>query len=192
MIIDLETGEQTEIYAGDAVDPRWSPDGKWILFWSVGVVDDDGRFRITGRRDIGVIRPDGSDMKLLTDDVEFDWSPAWTDDGRRIVFSSNRGGPIGLWEIDFDPETGEVGSTPRPIPAPSTYAGRLDVSRDGETIVYVDGMTTGAIYRVPIDLETMQTTGLPEQLYQEGFSQQFGHIVGWNADDPLRWSDASG
>ena len=155
------------------MDPRWSPDGEWILFWTVGLVDEEGVFQITGRRDIGIVRADGSEPRLVTDDVEFDWSPAWADDGRKIVFSSNRGGPVGLWELDFDPETGEVGSEPRPIPAPSTYAGKLDVSNDGEAIVFVDGMENVRFGRIRIDLETLETEGLPERIFDGGFGNLF-------------------
>ncbi len=172
-IIDLETGDDREIHPGDAVDPRWSPNGEWIIFWTVGSVDEDGVFQITGRRDIGIIRADGTDARLVTDDVEFDWSPAWADGGRRIVFSSNRGGPVGLWELDFDPETGEFGDEPRPIPAPSTYAGRLDASSDGDSIVFVDGMENVRFGRIPIDLDTLETSGLPEQIFDGGFGNLF-------------------
>ena len=172
-IIDLESGDDREIYPGDAVDPRWSPNGEWILFWTVGPVDESGVFQITGRRDIGVVRADGSEARLITDDVEFDWTPAWADGGRKIVFSSNRGGPIGLWELDFDPETGETGKEPRPIPAPSTYAGRLDVSSEGNAIVFVDGMENVRFGRIRIDLDTLETNGLPEQIFDGGFGTLF-------------------
>ena len=173
VLIDLDTRKQQTIFDGDAVDPRWSPDGEWILFWTVGKVEEDGRFNITGRRDIGVIRPDGTDMKLLTDDIDFDWSPIWADNGSRIIFSSNRGGPIGLWEIDFDSSTGTTTSKPRPIPTPSSYAGRIDATSDGRTIVYVDGMGFNSHDRVPIDLETMEVSGLPERVFHKDFAANF-------------------
>ncbi len=173
LIVDVESGESRMIYPGDAVDPRWSPDGQWILFWTVGFVDEEGRFEITGRRDLGIIRADGTDARLLTDDLEFDWRPAWGQDGASIVFSSNRGGPMGLWELDFDPSTGEVSSTPRPIPAPSTYAGDPDVTRDGRMIAYVDGMGSYRILRAQIDLETLELTGIPEVVVGGGVAGDF-------------------
>ncbi|MDG2022003.1 MAG: protein kinase, partial [Phycisphaerales bacterium] len=173
VIVDIETGDATEIFAGDAVDPRWSPNGEWILFWSVGTVDEDGRFNITGRRDIGVVRADGSDFRLITDDLEFDWSPAWAENGRKIIFSSNRGGPIGLWELDFDPETGSTAARPRPLPAPSTYAGSIDVSKSGDAIVFVDGMGSNSLNRVRFDPETLESIGLPESVMSGGFSGNF-------------------
>lgn len=173
VVIDVETGDSEQIYAGDAVDPRWSPNGEWILFWTVGVVDAEGRFQITGRRDIGVVRADGTEPRLVTDDLEFDWSPAWSDGGRKILFSSNRGGPMALWELDFDPETGALGDTPTPLPAPSSYAGDMDVSRDGRMIVYVDGMGTARVQRVQVDPETFELKGIPEVVVDGGVSGLF-------------------
>ena len=173
VVIDVDSGDTQQIYAGDAVDPRWSPNGEWILFWTVGPVDEEGRFQITGRRDIGIVRADGSEARLVTDDIQFDWSPAWSEEGRKILFSSSRGGPIGLWELDFDPETGEFGSVPRPVPAPSTYAGDIDVSSDGRMIAYVDGMGSSRILRVKIDLETLEPDGFPEYVVEKGVGGLF-------------------
>ena len=172
-VIDIESGEASTIYAGDAVDPRWSPDGQWILFWTVGAVDEEGRFQITGRRDIGIVKADGSQARLVTDDYDFDWSPAWSEDGTKILFSSNRGGPMGLWELDFDPETGEVGEEPRPLPAPSTYAGDMDVALDGRLVAYVDGMGSSRVQRVKIDLETLELDGIPEVVVNGGVGGLF-------------------
>ena len=173
LVVDVETGEATEIFAGDAVDPRWSPNGEWIVFWTVGLVDEEGRFQITGRRDIGLIRADGTDFRLITDDTEFDWSPAWSDDGRSILFSSNRGGPIGVWKLDFDPETGSVGTQPMPVPMPSSYAGSLDATRDGRMIAYVDGMGSTSIKRVALNPETLMLDGLPEEVFTGGYGGLF-------------------
>jgi Tol biopolymer transport system component len=48
--------------------PTWSPDGQWIAFHS----DRDGDF------DIYIVRPDGSDLRQLTDNDDNDMQPSWS------------------------------------------------------------------------------------------------------------------
>jgi serine/threonine protein kinase len=47
---------------------------------------------------------DGSSPRALTNDAFFERDPVWNGRGDRIVFQSNRGGQIDLWEID--PQSG--------------------------------------------------------------------------------------
>jgi Tol biopolymer transport system component len=48
--------------------PTWSPDGQWIAFHS----DRDGDFEIY------IVRPDGSDLRQLTDNDANDMYPSWS------------------------------------------------------------------------------------------------------------------
>jgi Tol biopolymer transport system component len=48
--------------------PTWSPDGQWIAFHS----DRDGDF------DIFIVRPDGSELRQLTDNDDDDMQPSWS------------------------------------------------------------------------------------------------------------------
>jgi len=47
--------------------------------------------------DICTIKPDGTDMRRLTQDPANDESPCWSPDGRYIIFSSNRSGRYQLY-----------------------------------------------------------------------------------------------
>src|SRR5206468_7923766 len=69
--------------------PRWSPDGKQIVFYS------DAR----GNRDIYVIRADGGVPKQLTTNPSEDSNPDWSADGKWICFSSDRRGHDELWKL---------------------------------------------------------------------------------------------
>jgi serine/threonine protein kinase/WD40 repeat protein len=68
-----------------------SPDGEWIVFRSYG-----------RQEDLYLVRPDGSELRKLTDDIHKDRGPSWSPDGSRIAFYSNRGGPYEIWAIRPD------------------------------------------------------------------------------------------
>jgi TolB protein len=74
--------------AGDSW-PDWSPDGHWIAF---SRLDDptEGRGGTRWRRDIWLVRPDGAALRKLTRHAGANDWPAWSPNGRRIVFGSDR------------------------------------------------------------------------------------------------------
>lgn len=76
-IVGLD-GRRRKLPVGDrpARQPDWSPDGRWIAFMSRG--------------DIFVVRPDGTGLRRVVDDLAADVGPAWSPDGASIVFTSNR------------------------------------------------------------------------------------------------------
>lgn len=70
--LDLATGKATVVVPRFAASPKWSPDGRRILFWS-----DRG-----GTKEIWTVNGDGSGAARLTDGGdgyhEADWSPNGT------------------------------------------------------------------------------------------------------------------
>ena len=68
------------------MQPRVSPDGTRIAVFSADQEDD-----------IWIWDMGRAKLTRLTLDPRQDWHPVWTPDSRRIVFSSDRGGPLNLW-----------------------------------------------------------------------------------------------
>ncbi len=148
--LHVPSGRISELTSGGAVnlDPRFSPDGRRIVFVSTQY---NRRFHIfladfadgalaNVRRLTGETRAEQPRYYYSLYDHEI--SPAWSPDGREILFISNRGhqhGSGGIWRMPVDCAGG-------PPCAPSaaveihreetTWRARPDWSRDGKNVVY--------------------------------------------------------
>ena len=77
---------------GSDAFPRWSPDGRKIVFTR----------EAAGNVDIYTMNVDGSNVRRLTDTPGPDTLPAWTPDGAQIVFRSARDGNWGIYIMNAD------------------------------------------------------------------------------------------
>ncbi len=90
----LRIGEVTLLQnrAGTLVPTDVSPDGRWLALSNA-----HGR-----QQDIFLMRPDGSGLTRLTDDLARDWQPRFTADGTTLTFYSNLSGQYDGWSIRTD------------------------------------------------------------------------------------------
>lgn len=65
----VASGEKRLVSKGDAVEPRWSPNGKLIAYWGIPAG--------TSWRDISVIPAAGGPPVAVTNDEPLDASPVW-------------------------------------------------------------------------------------------------------------------
>ncbi|MGB7728882.1 MAG: PDZ domain-containing protein [Candidatus Acidiferrum sp.] len=73
-------------------DPAWSPDGKWIAYFS----DETGEYALHLSPQDGM----GKVRKInLGEPPSFFYSPTWSPDSKKIVFSDKR---LNLWYLDID------------------------------------------------------------------------------------------
>ncbi|MCB9279644.1 MAG: VCBS repeat-containing protein [Lewinellaceae bacterium] len=108
------------------VHPRWSPDGSRLLFNTFPLTADEPH-------DVFTIRPDGSDLRNLTqgkfpDGQANDWFP----DGQKLLFSSGKYPSIQLFTMDID--AGGVHRLTSGEQMTCTYA---SCSPDGKKILFV-------------------------------------------------------
>jgi TolB protein len=69
-ILELVSGEIKQLTdGGNNAAPSWSPDGRWIVFNSMRASSENAN--------IFIMRPDGSDVRQLTNDGEPNWQPRW-------------------------------------------------------------------------------------------------------------------
>jgi Tol biopolymer transport system component len=117
----------TDPFGGPAdIQPAWSPDDAKIVFASTRCCNTEHRL---GDYALYVMRPDGSEMRQITDGPQRASNPAWSPDGSLIAYLANQ---RALWVVDAD------GSNPRALPA--TGLGRfikaLAWSPDGKEIAF--------------------------------------------------------
>lgn len=73
-------------------DPAWSPDGKWVAWFS----DEDGEYALHLRAPDGL----GPVRKVaLGQPPSFFYGPRWSPDSRKIAFTDKR---LNLWYVDLD------------------------------------------------------------------------------------------
>jgi dipeptidyl aminopeptidase/acylaminoacyl peptidase len=100
MTVEVGNGEIETISATKAAEsgPRYSPDGRWLLF----VISDDPP-RWAGYRRLALIPTGGGAVKLLAE--TFDAQPNiidWSADGKKIFFAETRGTVSRIYSLDVN------------------------------------------------------------------------------------------
>jgi Tol biopolymer transport system component len=83
--------------------PRWSPDGKEILFWETPVGKSSRMYEVSA--------DGGSPRQLLPDDPNPQQDPNWSPDGSKIVIAGSSNDPASVVRI-LDLKSGKVSTLP--------------------------------------------------------------------------------
>jgi eukaryotic-like serine/threonine-protein kinase len=95
----------------------------------------------TGTNDIWLLEIARGTMSRLTFDPSNDWTPLWTRDGTRVVFSSNRTGKFGLYQKAAQGESADQ-LLLRPTLVKSHALRPEAWSPDGRALIYMSFITT--------------------------------------------------
>jgi TolB protein len=112
--------------------PAWSPDGKWIAFTSTR----------HNNQELYIARPDGKDVKRLTEHSGLDAHPAWSPDGKWIAFTTDRWGDLELALLEMGSLkvtrlTESRGLDDYPAWSPDGKQLAFTTNRDGNFEIYV-------------------------------------------------------
>jgi len=133
------------------VRPRWSPDGKRIVYQNIERTNFFARVVDVGSRR----------STMLTSGLFQDVDPVWSPDGREIYFSSTRGGGWNLWSAPVRRD-GTLSDAPQQL----TTGGGQDVdpaiSADGTRLAFTILHQNADIWRLPVSPQTGQPTGAPQ------------------------------
>ena len=137
-------------------DPSWSPDGKWIAYFS----DESGEYALHLRDQTGM----GEVKKIgLGNPASFFYSPVWSPDSKKIAYYDKR---LNFWYVDIDKGTPvKVDTSPRGSNFGPSW------SPDSRWIAYAKPLQSWYsaifIYSLEDKKSTQVTDGLSDAIFPE-------------------------
>ena len=137
----------------------WAPDGRHIALsagnsgFAIGGLE---WFANTGPSEILVVPVERGTPVPVTDHTSLNVSPAWTPDGRRLLFVSDRDGPRDVYAVRVDASGAPAGPVLRVTTGLNPHS--ISLSADGRRIVYSVFTARANIWSLPIPTGAPITT----------------------------------
>jgi tricorn protease len=185
LTVPAEKGDIRNLTRTTAVaerDPAWSPDGKWIAFFS----DESGEYalHLVNQSGLGEVKKIG-----LGNPPSYFYGPMWSPDSKKVAFTDKR---LNLWYVDI-----EKGGSPRKVDTDlyedPTYALDPAWSPDSKWLTYSRFLPSHFravfVYSLESGKSSQVTDGLSEARFPVfdkngkyiylGASTDFGLSAGW-------------
>jgi serine/threonine protein kinase len=147
--VNVDSGTRRRICEADAVQPRVSPDGRFVAFWALPLEKGHSQFSAPDR-DVWVLPMAGGARVRITSGGSTNWNPAWSHDGRFLYFASDRNGSMNIWRVPIDGESGRPAGEPVAMMAPALWAGVMSVAGNGSVVYAAHDFSTN-IRSIPLD-----------------------------------------
>lgn len=157
--------------------PRWSPDGKKIVFQNI----ERTKF------DVRTFDLETGKYNWVTNDAVQDINPVWSPSGRFVYFSSYRGGGINIWRVEVS-AAGEPAGSPQQLTLGAGQDVEVTIAGDGKRLAFAILKQNADLWRLPVSPETGLPAGAPQELVtttredSRGAWSPDGTMVAFNSD----------
>ena len=132
--------------------PRWSPDGKWIVYQRI----ERTKF------EIAAVNVATRQSVAVANDNYRKIQPVWSPSGNFIYFSSDRGGGMNVWRVRVDANAKTSGA-PQQITTGAGQDVQIALAPDGKRLAYATLQQNADLWRMPMHPDGT-LAGAPEQL----------------------------
>ncbi len=150
------------------VRPRWSPDGRVLVFQNVERT----------QLDIRTVHLGSGDLHWITRDPVLDVHPVFAPGGQ-VYFTSYRSGGMNLWRVPVDPQGAPAGAL-RQVTTGAGQDVEAAFSPDGRRLAFCTLRQNADVWRLPVDPETGRAAGEPEAVIAGTRESSRG---AWSPDD---------
>jgi len=185
-VLDLGAKTPRKLFENPGSDqsPRWSPDGKIIAYASqphTGTTTWYNKLYL-------VPAEGGAEPRVLLKDFDRDFgTPVWSPDGKTIFWSTGDGTSMGLFAVDTKLGSGAGPASVRKIETPRGLNYQWELSRDGQTWVWVSSSSNwpSEIYAADLNLKKAVRLSDSNPWLRE-------EKVLLTAAETIRWKNSSG